>query len=113
MTRSDGDDPRDGDFEPEPFEIPIEDTLDLHPFRPRDIRDVVADYLDAAWEKGFAQVRLIHGKGIGVQRNNVRAVLERHPAVADYRDGALGEGTWGATVVNLRPPPDLPDAPRD
>ena len=65
----------------DPFALPFEDFLDLHPFRPRDVRDVVGSYLEQAIEAGLGEVRLIHGRGIGVQRETVRAVLERHPEV--------------------------------
>jgi dsDNA-specific endonuclease/ATPase MutS2 len=87
---------------PDEVEIPIEDHLDLHPFAPRDVVDVVASYLEAAIERGFTQVRLIHGKGIGVQRAAVRRLLDRHPGVAGYRDDDALRGGWGATIVTLR-----------
>lgn len=103
MTRGDQDERDDDDAPPDEVEVPIEDELDLHPFRPGEIRSVVASYLEEAAERGFAEVRLIHGKGIGVQRANVRAVLERHPAVESFADGGHGGGGWGATVVRLRP----------
>lgn len=88
---------------PEQVEIPIEDHLDLHAFAPRDVADVVASYLEAAIERGFAEVRLIHGKGIGVQRAAVRRLLDRHPEVAGYRDDDALRGGWGATIVTFRP----------
>ena len=91
----------DDDF-PDEVEIPIEDHLDLHPFAPREVRDVVASYLEAAVERGFTEVRLIHGKGIGVQRAAVRSLLDRHPAVAGSRDDDPLRGGWGATIVTLR-----------
>ena len=81
----------------DPVEIPIEDTLDLHPFRPEDVRDVVREYLDAARARGFREVRLIHGRGIGVQRRNVQSVLRSLPYVIDFRDDAH----LGATIVVL------------
>jgi dsDNA-specific endonuclease/ATPase MutS2 len=82
--------------------VPIEDFIDLHAFRPRDVRAVVESYLEAAVEAGFPEVRLIHGRGIGVQREAVRALLSRHPDVVDYADADPGRGGWGATVVRLR-----------
>jgi dsDNA-specific endonuclease/ATPase MutS2 len=82
--------------------LPIEDSLDLHPFEPREIGSVVASYVEAAIEAGFAEVRLIHGRGIGVQREIVRAVLTRHPGVAGFEDARPERGGWGATVVRLR-----------
>lgn len=79
--------------------------MDLHAFAPRDVASVVADYLDAAHAKGFAAVRLIHGRGIGVQRKIVQAVLARHPLVAGYADASSERGGAGATIVRLRPRP--------
>ncbi|MBI2490484.1 MAG: Smr/MutS family protein [Candidatus Rokubacteria bacterium] len=87
----------------EPVPIPIEDALDLHAFAPRDIPAVVADYLDAAHARGFTEVRLIHGRGIGVQRRIVRSVLAAHPLVAGFADAPPERGGWGATLVRLRP----------
>ena len=81
-----------------PVEIPITDTLDLHPFRPEEIRDVALEYLTEARSRGFRQVRLIHGRGIGMQRANVQALLRRLEWVEDFWDDA----SLGATVVVLR-----------
>jgi len=86
----------------EPVEVPIEDELDLHPFRPKEIKDVVASYIEAALERGFTEVRLIHGRGIGAQRRIVRSLLARHPQVVDFSDAPPPAG-WGATVVRLDP----------
>jgi len=86
----------------EPVEIPIEDVLDLHPFRPNEIRDIVRDYLDEARTRGFRQVRLIHGRGIGVQRANVQALLRTIEFVEDFHDADPTGGGWGATVVLIR-----------
>jgi hypothetical protein len=89
-------------FDPEaPIELPIEDAIDLHPFPPRDIPRVVEDYLEAAYAKGFREVRLIHGRGVGVQRERTRSVLSKHPLVASYHDAPPARGGWGATVVYL------------
>ena len=85
----------------EEFVLPIEDFIDLHPFRPRDIRAVVESYLEEAVRHGFAEVRLIHGRGIGVQRDAVRAVLEKNDRVLDFRDAPAERGGWGATVARL------------
>jgi dsDNA-specific endonuclease/ATPase MutS2 len=85
----------------EPVRIPIADALDLHPFAPRDVAAVVADYLEAAHARGFAEIRLIHGRGRGVQRRLVQSVLARHPLVAGYRDAPPERGGWGATIVAL------------
>jgi len=85
----------------EPLRIPIEDSLDLHAFAPRDVRDVVSDYLQEAHARGFREVRLIHGRGIGVQRAIVRSLLARHPLVASFAEAPAERGGWGATVVRL------------
>lgn len=93
--------------------LPIEDWIDLHPFAPRDVVSVVEAYLEAALEKGLREVRLVHGRGIGVQRAAVRKLLDRHPAVVDYRDDDALRGGWGATIVRLRDPAPGPEnAPR-
>jgi dsDNA-specific endonuclease/ATPase MutS2 len=84
--------------------LEIEDSIDLHGFQPRDIANVVEDYLEAAIAKGFREVRLIHGRGIGVQRARVHALLARHPQVEDFRDAPAARGGWGATLVLLAPP---------
>jgi dsDNA-specific endonuclease/ATPase MutS2 len=88
----------------EPVRVPVEDSIDLHPFRPRDIPSVVEEYLEAAREAGFREVRLIHGRGIGFQREAVRKVLSRLPYVVAYGDAPPERGGWGATVVEIRPP---------
>ena len=86
----------------EPVEVPIEDALDLHAFAPRDVPSVVDEYLAAAHAHGFTEVRLVHGKGIGVQRRVVQGVLARHPLVVRFVDAPEGRGGWGATLVRLR-----------
>ena len=86
----------------EPVPIPIEDALDLHAFAPRDIPSVVEEYLEAAQARGFREVRLIHGRGQGVQRSIVRSVLTRHPLVEGFADAPPERGGWGATIVRLR-----------
>jgi hypothetical protein len=87
---------------PDHVVVPVEDSLDLHPFPPRDIPAVVASYLETAVAAGFPEVRLIHGRGIGVQRERVRETLARHPAVVAFHDAPPGRGGWGATVAVLR-----------
>lgn len=79
--------------------VPIEDTLDLHPFAPRDIPDVVDSYLEAAHAAGFREVRLVHGRGRGVQRGIVQQTLDRHRLVEAFWDAP--ESHLGATVVKL------------
>jgi DNA-nicking Smr family endonuclease len=85
-----------------PVVLPLEDSIDLHPFQPKDIPSVVEEYLRQCLEAGILEVRLIHGKGKGVQRNIVRSVLEKHPAVASFHDATVEAGSWGATVVILQ-----------
>ncbi len=80
--------------------VPIEGTLDLHAFEPRDIRSVVEEYVNAAHEAGLREVRLIHGRGKGIQRGIVQQALERHPRVEAFWDAA--ESHLGATVARLR-----------
>jgi dsDNA-specific endonuclease/ATPase MutS2 len=87
---------------PEPVRIPIEDHLDLHGFRPAEISEVVDAYLDAALEVGLFEVRLIHGRGKGVQRASVQRLLARDPRVERFADAPPGRGGWGATQVWLR-----------
>jgi DNA-nicking Smr family endonuclease len=82
--------------------LPIEDQLDLHPFQPKEIASVVEEYLYQCKEAGFNEVRLIHGKGKGVQRNIIRKLLETHAAVESFHDAPLEAGSWGATVVILK-----------
>lgn len=82
----------------EAVELPITDVLDLHSFRPAEVPDVVRDYLDAAYDKGLRDLRIIHGKGIGVQRQAVRTILGRDPRVEAFGDAE----TWGATWVKMK-----------
>ena len=87
---------------PQPVMLDITDVLDLHPFRPRDVREVVAAYLEEARAKGFTTVRIVHGKGIGAQRELVRAILSQTNFVATFQDAPAEAGGWGATVAWLR-----------
>jgi len=88
--------------ESEPVHLPIEDSLDLHAFAPKDVRPVVEEYLKEAAARGFREVRLIHGRGIGVQRASVQSLLAGHPLVLRFLDAPPERGGWGATVVVLR-----------
>ena len=85
----------------EPVEIEITDSIDLHSFQPRDVKSVVEAYLDEARKKGFRLVRIIHGKGIGVQREIVRKVLEEKDFVKKFKNADELSGNWGATVVEF------------
>ncbi|HZP43198.1 MAG TPA: Smr/MutS family protein [Candidatus Binatia bacterium] len=86
-----------------PVAIPIEDALDLHPFAPAEVLSVVESYLEAAAAAGLVEVRVIHGRGKGVQRARVRSLLARHPLVAELREATPERGGAGATVVRLHP----------
>jgi dsDNA-specific endonuclease/ATPase MutS2 len=86
---------------PDPVEIEITDVFDLHTIPPRDVKRVVEEYLLIAREKGFPSVRIIHGKGIGVQRELVRSILARTPFVFDWTDAPPEAGGLGATIVRL------------
>ena len=86
----------------EPVRIPITDVFDLHSVQPKEVEAVVEAYLEEAQRLGFKAVRIIHGRGIGVQRQIVRAVLARTPFVAAYGDAPPEAGGWGATIVTLR-----------
>jgi len=83
------------------FKIPIDGVLDLHTFRPSEIRDLVPEYLDACLAGGIFRVRIIHGKGTGVLRRTVQAILGRTPSVASFEQAGPDEGDWGATIVFL------------
>lgn len=87
----------------EPVDYPIDGILDLHVFDPRDVKDLVPEYLRACHDKGILQIRIIHGKGQGVLRSTVHAILDRLPGVESYKLAGEGEGGWGATIVALRP----------
>jgi dsDNA-specific endonuclease/ATPase MutS2 len=85
----------------EPYRIPITDVFDLHSIPPRDVRGAVEAYLDAAHQMGFTALRIIHGRGIGVQRETVRSILRRTPYVLQFSDAPAEAGGWGATIVTL------------
>jgi len=78
-------------------------VLDLHSFPPREVRELVRDYLDLALERGYSQVRIVHGRGIGVQREAVRRILEADARVEAFGDAPAEAGGWGATWVRFRP----------
>ena len=85
----------------EPVRIPITDVFDLHTVPPKDVRAVVEEYLIEAHHMGYRALRIIHGRGIGVQREMVRSVLSRTPFVTDFHDAPAEAGGWGATIVTL------------
>ncbi len=86
---------------PEPVELEITDSIDLHSFQPRDIRAVVEAYLFEAFKKQFPIVRIIHGKGVGVQREIVRKVLSESDLVKSFKNAPEFSGSWGATIVQM------------
>ena len=86
----------------EPVKIPIEDSLDLHTFQPRDIPDLLEDYLAECQKVGLYSVRIIHGKGKGVQKRRVQGLLQNNPLVSSYKDAPPEAGGWGATLVELK-----------
>jgi DNA-nicking Smr family endonuclease len=83
----------------EPVRLPVEAALDLHAFQPRDVKSVVEEYVTAAHEAGLREIRLVHGRGTGVQRGIVQAALERHPLVLEFRDAP--DSHLGATIATL------------
>lgn len=94
--------------DPEPVRIPITGELDLHTFRPGDLRELLPAYLDACRERGLLTVRIVHGKGTGTLRETVHAWLRRAPGVSGFALGDEHTGGWGATIVRLDPPPRPP-----
>jgi DNA-nicking Smr family endonuclease len=87
-----------------PIKIPIEDVLDLHTFRPQDISDLLNDYFHECINSGIQSVRVIHGKGKGIQKKQVRHILKKHDLVNSFRDAPPEAGGWGATIVELKKP---------
>lgn len=87
----------------EPVPLPIDGVLDLHTFKPGEVKDLVPDYLAACRERGILRVRIIHGKGTGQLRQMVHFILAKHPGVASFSLAGEQFGGWGATIVNLRP----------
>ncbi|HKS36378.1 MAG TPA: Smr/MutS family protein [Verrucomicrobiae bacterium] len=88
-----------------PVELPIEGVLDLHTFRPQDVKPVVTGYLAECRARGILQVRIIHGRGIGQLRQTVHSLLSRHPHVISFAQAGEAYGGWGATIVRLSPVP--------
>lgn len=90
-------------MEDAPVALPIDGTLDLHAFQPREVKTLVPDYLAACRERGILQVRIVHGKGTGALRLTVHALLARLPEVVSFRTASEDGGGWGATLVELLP----------
>jgi len=86
-----------------PIVIPIEDVLDLHTFNPKDVPDLLEEYIRACKESGIQSVKIIHGKGSGVLKDRVQAILKRNRLVASFHDAPPEAGGWGATIVELMP----------
>ncbi|MEA3296335.1 MAG: Smr/MutS family protein [candidate division Zixibacteria bacterium] len=86
----------------QPIEYPIDGTLDLHMFAPRDTKEVVEEFIRICLEKDITVLRIVHGKGIGVKRRIVQSILQNHPNVIRYRHEGSSGGSWGATVVDLK-----------
>jgi len=106
----DGDESLDPDDPfPDPVTIEFQDVIDLHSIPAKQVRAVVEDYLDEARRRRVPFVRIIHGKGIGVQRDLIRSILERTPWVVDFRDAPVEAGGWGATIVTLSVGDDILD----
>jgi DNA-nicking Smr family endonuclease len=84
-----------------PVRFPIEDVIDLHTFQPRELSPLIADYIEACVHAGFSSVRIIHGKGRGIQKQRVQEALRRNPHVLSFQDAPLEAGGWGATIVAL------------
>jgi DNA-nicking Smr family endonuclease len=101
MTDEDDEDDEADEADDQITQVPITDELDLHHFSPREVGDLVTEYLHEAHAIGLRTIRLIHGKGIGALRRTVHAALDRHPLVASYRL-ADDRSSWGATIVELR-----------
>ena len=97
-------------FGDEPVPCPIDGVLDLHTFRPQDVKEVLLEYLEQCRARGIWKVRVVHGKGIGALRETVQALLKHHPDVEGYALASAAFGGWGATIVELRPGSGLPNA---
>jgi DNA-nicking Smr family endonuclease len=86
----------------QPVQLPVDGVLDLHTFRPQDVKEIVPEYLEACRQRGILRVRVIHGKGIGNLRRTVHAILSKHPGVESFALAGEAFGGWGATIVHLK-----------
>ena len=93
---------QDNEAQEAPLQLPIDGVLDLHTFRPQEVKELVLDYLEACRERGILRVRIIHGKGIGNLRRTTHALLARHPQVESFALASEAFGGWGATIVHLK-----------
>ena len=93
--------PDDSPFE-DPVVLPLEDSIDLHAFAPKDVPSVVEEYLFQCREAGLYEVRLIHGRGKGIQRRIVQSLLAKNPLVSSFKDAPPDSGGWGSTVVSIK-----------
>lgn len=93
---------KDEPFIAEAVKVPIDGTLDLHTFQPRELKTLLPDYFQACRDKNIYDVRIVHGKGTGALRRSVHALLNRMEGIESYRLGGMGEGSWGATLVVLK-----------
>jgi dsDNA-specific endonuclease/ATPase MutS2 len=87
----------------DPVEIPVDGVLDLHTFSPKEVKDLVPEYIEECLRHGITEIRIIHGKGTGTLKAIVHSLLEKNPRVAGFKDAGMGSGGWGATVVRLIP----------
>jgi len=85
-----------------PVELPIDGVLDLHTFSPKDVKDLVPEYIEECLRRGITELRIIHGKGTGTLKAIVHSILEKNPHVASFKDAGIGAGGWGATEVRLK-----------
>ena len=86
----------------DPVELPIDGVLDLHTFSPKDVKDLVPEYIEECLRRGITELRIIHGKGTGTLKAIVHSLLEKDPRVAGFKDAGIGAGGWGATEVRLK-----------
>jgi DNA-nicking Smr family endonuclease len=89
--------------ESDPIEYPVDGILDLHTFQPKEVKDLIPEYLSLCRQKGILQIRIIHGKGSGTLRRTVQSILQRIPEVASFQLAGEEAGGWGATIVTLKP----------
>ena len=99
MTDEPGDPP---DLPDDPVELVIDGVLDLHTFSPKDVKDLVPEYIGECLRRGITDLRIIHGKGTGTLKAIVHSLLEKDPRVASFKDAGIGAGGWGATEVELQ-----------